>query len=224
MSSNQYYLVKKIAIIGAFGVGKSSLIYSLANNGKFPQKGEVESTIGAAFTQLLVTRRDLVMMNRLNFGSSQEMHDYYTQLDNGPLRQIQLWDTAGDERFRSIVPIYLRNVTLVLICFEAKNEHAANEVLMFKEMCKENGIEEDQIILVATKEDLVDRRTGGVYLMPDVMTSALTGSGIEMLKTLLIYRTLKDVDLGKVSSNQNMVMQSLSEDLENAQRKKRSCC
>lgn len=224
MSSNNYYLVKKIAVIGSFGVGKSSLIYSLANNGKFPDKGEIESTIGAAFTQLLVTKRDLVMMNRLNFESSRDMHDYYAQLDDGPIRQIQLWDTAGDEKFRSIIPIYLRNVTLVIICFEASNEKAANEVLMFKDMCKENGIEDNQIILVATKEDQIDRLTGGVYLMPDVMTSAMTGSGIEMLKTLLIYRTLRDTDLGKVSSNQNMVMQSLSDDLAYSENNKGKCC
>ena len=181
-----------MAVIGDFGVGKTSLIHALTER-EFMK--DPESTIGASFTQLAITRRDLIMMNRLNYETSEEMlEDFFREY--GPMRQIQIWDTAGAEQYRSIIPIYLRTASLVIICFEASNEHAASEVLTWRNVCNENGIENENIILVATKEDLVDRRTGGVYLMPDIMTSAKTGSGIEMLKTTIIYRAIRDVDLG----------------------------
>jgi small GTP-binding protein len=36
----------------------------------------------------------------------------------GKLMKVQLWDTAGTERFRTITPIYYRNVDGVLLVFD----------------------------------------------------------------------------------------------------------
>lgn len=186
------YSIKKIAVIGDYGVGKTSLIHALCNKEFL---SEPESTVGAAYTQLAITRKDLVVMNQLNYESTYEMYKQFEKSEEIN-RYIQIWDTAGDERFRAIIPIYIRNVSLVLICYEANNENAVHLVNIWKEVCYENGISEKNIILVATKEDLLDRKKGGIYFMPDVMTSAKTGSGIQMLRSLLIYRSIKDIDLG----------------------------
>ena len=41
--------------------------------------------------------------------------------DHAPVR-VQLWDTAGTERFRTITPIYYRNVDGVLIVYDITDE------------------------------------------------------------------------------------------------------
>jgi small GTP-binding protein len=40
------------------------------------------------------------------------------QLSNGITMKIQLWDTAGTERYRTISPIYYRNLDGVLLIFD----------------------------------------------------------------------------------------------------------
>ena len=39
-------------------------------------------------------------------------------MDNGKQMKIQLWDTAGTERYRTISPIYYRNLEGVLLVFD----------------------------------------------------------------------------------------------------------
>lgn len=40
------------------------------------------------------------------------------ELSNGITMKIQLWDTAGTERYRTISPIYYRNLDGVLLIFD----------------------------------------------------------------------------------------------------------
>ena len=37
---------------------------------------------------------------------------------NGEEIQLNIWDTAGDERFRSIMPLYYRDAQIALLVFD----------------------------------------------------------------------------------------------------------
>lgn len=37
---------------------------------------------------------------------------------NGEDMQLNIWDTAGDERFRSIMPLYYRDAEIALLVFD----------------------------------------------------------------------------------------------------------
>jgi len=42
--------------------------------------------------------------------------------------KLQLWDTAGEERFRSLTPMYYKDANAVILCF------ALNELLSFENL------------------------------------------------------------------------------------------
>ena len=194
MSGQKYYVSKRVCVIGSMGVGKTTLITRLVED---KYSGDEDATVGAAYYSLCVTSRNIRLDERyLTKSQTDEVHQI---LDNPkePERMVQIWDTAGDEKYRAVIPIYMRNCSLILICYEAGNPEAYEEVSMWRSICHENGLEDKDILVVATKEDLINRKKGGVYLMPDVMTSSLTGSGLEMLRTVIIYRTLRDTECAK---------------------------
>ena len=82
------YIVK-IALIGDYGVGKSSIGNTFDNKGN----SSVCSTIGVDFIN-----KELIY-DKYNF-------------------KLQLWDTAGQERFRSIVHTYFRELNVAVLIFD----------------------------------------------------------------------------------------------------------
>ena len=80
----------KILLLGESAVGKTSIFRRFAGN---PNE-KVTPTIGAQYKQKIV------------------------DLGNGKQMKIQLWDTAGTERYRTISPIYYRNLDGVLLVFD----------------------------------------------------------------------------------------------------------
>lgn len=80
----------KISLIGDYNVGKSSLGYVYIHE-LFP--GHLESTIGASY-----------LTKKIKLGEN----DY----------NVQIWDTAGSEKFKSLIPLYIRTTNAVFLCFE----------------------------------------------------------------------------------------------------------
>ena len=69
--------------------------------------------------------------------------------------KLQIWDTAGTERFKSIVRSYLRDVHICFIIFDISNRNTWNNVDEWKkDVEKYNNSDIYQIILVGTKSDL----------------------------------------------------------------------
>ena len=120
-------LYAKIVLYGKAGAGKSALMMRYVYN-RFDY--EMESTIGAAFNSKKIT------------------------VDKKALT-LQIWDTAGSERFNSIVPIYLRGAKVVLLCFQ---EPDIEEIEYKIGKIMETNDKAD-IFLVATKMDLTKDKT-----------------------------------------------------------------
>lgn len=84
-------------LLGDSGVGKSSLALRFCR-GRFPRYHEV--TIGAAFLQQTLKVRDA--------------------RDGGEDAFVKLfiWDTGGQERFRSMAPLYYRDAAGAVIVYD----------------------------------------------------------------------------------------------------------
>jgi len=119
------YLVK-VVMIGDSGVGKSCLLKQLCEH-KF-EDGHV-STIG------------------VDFGIR-------TLSLNSKVVKLQIWDTAGQDRFRSITASYYRGADTVLLVFDVCNPESFENVLKYwhKEVAAYAN-KEVQMILVANKID-----------------------------------------------------------------------
>jgi len=159
MSIQFHYLLKYI-IIGNSSVGKSNLLLKFAHN-KFLD--EYQATIG------------------VEFGAK--------NIDiNNKIFRIQIWDTAGQENFRSITRAYYKNSVCALIVYDVNNEETFNSVLSWIQECKTQTPKTITMVLVGNKCDLeckVDKKKAMELAKENNMlffeTSAKTGKGVDKL-------------------------------------------
>lgn len=156
----------KIVLVGETQVGKTSIVTRLVSD-KFTSGGP--ATIGASFQNYKVTTK------------------------NGTT-SFQIWDTAGQEKFRSLAPMYYRSADIAILCFDCTKK-ATLEAL--DDWCRElieKGPQNLIKVLVANKCDLEDQREVSKSEADDFAfrnqlnyfaeVSAKTGYGV---KELFIY-------------------------------------
>lgn len=132
-------------------------------------------------------------------------YQLYVEDIDGTKIEIQIWDTAGQEKFRSLGPIYFRNSVGAIIVFDLTNrktfENLEEWVTAFTEVANTHTI----ITIVGNKSDLVKERQvpygealewAGEQDYKYFETSAKTGEGVEVLfknlaNELLNNRTAK---------------------------------
>jgi small GTP-binding protein len=165
----------KVVALGASSVGKTSIIHRYCN-GKF-LSGPF-STIGAGFfTHVLVV--------------------------NGTEVTLLLWDTAGEERFRSIAPSLLRGANGLILVYDLCNPSAVDDLGIYLEMfldtVKVDMSLELPVVLLGNKCDLghfeVDRQQVDAWrkknrIVHHVLVSAKTGEGIDNAITALVQAML----------------------------------
>ena len=123
------YLLKYI-IIGDAAVGKSNLLLRYVH-GQF--KPEYQLTIGVEF-------------GAKNIEISSKLF------------RIQIWDTAGQENFRSITRAYYKNSVCALVVYDISSRDSFNNVMSWIEDCKNQSPKTIFMVLVGNKCDLEDKR------------------------------------------------------------------
>jgi small GTP-binding protein len=79
----------------------------------------------------------------------------------GKLMKVQLWDTAGTERYRTITPIYYRKVDGVLLIFDLTDRVSFRSIQYWIDELSEKGEDGAQLMLVGNKNDReADREVG----------------------------------------------------------------
>ena len=119
----------KILILGESAVGKTSLLRQFSGN----YNGKVTPTIGAEYKQKVI------------------------RMANNKDMKVQLWDTAGTERYRTISPIYYRNLDGVLLVFDITDATSFTGLHYWIGELAERG-EEAITVLVGNKNDQEERR------------------------------------------------------------------
>lgn len=169
----------RVVTIGEESVGKTSLSNRIIGNAfNLYEQG----TVGACYHQ-------------------------YTELIEGNQVNIQIWDTAGQEKFRSIVPIYFRNASAAIAVFDIgrkstfrrisdwiKNflDVVGNEALVYIAANKCDLVDEMDIDLKETKE-WADRNKFKFY-----ETSAKNGDNVKKLSKEIAY-DLYSIKTAKIS-------------------------
>ena len=82
----------------------------------------------------------------------------FTKVLSNTIFKCQLWDTAGQIRFRSIINAYLRSFSVIILCFDITQKSTfislEEHMKTIKELDKTNHF----IILLGTKGDLNNER------------------------------------------------------------------
>jgi small GTP-binding protein len=175
MSANWIF---KVIVAGAGGVGKTALIQRYVT-GTFIEDHKM--TIGAAFSVKDIT------------------------LDTGETVRLQLWDFAGEERFRFLLGDYCKGASGAFVCYDITDYATFEEIPEWLRIIRQNaGMV--PIIMVGNKYDLehheVDLETAekyseGAKCLMNVMCSSKMNLNIEpmfsaMAKWLIYFATLED--------------------------------
>ncbi|CAK71027.1 unnamed protein product (macronuclear) [Paramecium tetraurelia] len=73
---------------------------------------------------------------------------------NGRLYDISIWDTAGQEKFRSITRMSLQNADVAILCFDLSDPDSYRHIQGWIDFLQVNCVSEMGIIIVGTKMDL----------------------------------------------------------------------
>jgi len=119
---------QKIIFTGDIYVGKTSIINVLMGQ-KF--NNDYEASIGVDFFSKTIKYK-------------------------GKIIKLQIWDSAGQEKFRSLIPNYIRGSSLVFIVYDISNKKSFNNVNSWVNFV--NNIENSNIVIVGNKIDLENKR------------------------------------------------------------------
>ena len=78
------------------------------------------------------------------------------QLDEGKIVKIQIWDTAGQDRFRSITKNYYKGAHGIILLYDVTNRKTFDNVRDWVEQIREEVSDKVSIILVGNKIDNVE--------------------------------------------------------------------
>lgn len=123
------YLFKYI-IIGDTGVGKSCLLLQFTDKRFQPVH---DLTIGVEFGARMIT------------------------IDSKQIK-LQIWDTAGQESFRSITRSYYRGAAGALLVYDITRRDTFNHLANWLKDCREYANSNMAIMLIGNKSDLEARR------------------------------------------------------------------
>ena len=170
------YLFKYI-IIGDSAVGKSNILLRYIHE-RFNE--EFQSTIGVEFGA-----KNIEINNKIC--------------------RVQIWDTAGQESFRSITRAYYKNSVCACVVYDITNRNSFQNVQLWIDDCKKQTPKTVLLVLIGNKLDLESKREisyeeGRSFAIDNNMlffeTSAKTGENIEELFNKSAQTIVENIDKG----------------------------
>ena len=201
----------KIIVIGDSGVGKSCLTIQAIQN-KFVDL--YRATVGFEFLSFNVRINKVVI-------------------------KLQIWDTCGQEVYKSLITGIYRNSSLAIILYSVTNRSTFQHIDTWIKELNQNSTQNIKIILVGNKSDLEkDRKVSyeeGEKLKNKhnidyfIETSAKTGNNaknvlIEAAKILYKeYILIKSKDNKNIKEEEENESKKLDKSTSNSQKKKKCC-
>ena len=189
--SQDYDYLFKVLLLGDSDVGKSSLILRYTEE-TFNSK--LVNSIGVDFK---MKKKEI----------------------DGKIIKVQIWDTAGHERFRSITYSYYRGANAIIIVFDLSDKKSFISITEWLKQIEKHAKENVFKFLVGNKSDLIDERKvtyeeakqyADEHDLPYIETSAKEGININELfdtsiKTFLtntkIFVGEKNIKLNSQNTN-----------------------
>ena len=127
ISQSDNFINFKIIIVGESGVGKSSLLKRAVQN-RFDEN--YQATIGFEFLLMHFKVNDLKI-------------------------KLQIWDTCGEEMYRSLVQGFYRNTSLALVVYDVSKKDTFDSLEAWIKDIRQHTEQDLPIFVVGNKSDLV---------------------------------------------------------------------
>ncbi len=124
--SAQYDFNYKIIIIGDSGVGKTCLTFR-ATTGEFREK--ISATIGFEYFPFVVKYKNKIL-------------------------KLEIWDTCGQEAYRSLIKSFFNNSSLAIIVYAVDNKKSFSSIDEWIRQCKSLCSPDTKFFLIGNKNDV----------------------------------------------------------------------
>ena len=126
----QYDLSFKIIVIGDSGVGKSCLTNKATKN---IFEDTYNATVGFEFFTFNIKINDKIV-------------------------KLQIWDTCGQELYRSLITNFYRNSSLAIIVYAVNQKESFDSIEMWLRELRTHSNPDAKVFLIANKIDLTEQR------------------------------------------------------------------
>ena len=182
----------KIIFIGDAGVGKTTIISRIMDN---PFNEVYEPSIGVDFMSKVIKYR-------------------------GQNIKLQIWDTAGQEKYKGLIPSYVRNSSIVFLIYDISVKSSFDNIPNWITFIR--SIENTTLVLCGNKIDLekreVTKEEGEALAQKEGIAfyemSAKSGEGIKNM----FYNAVSDLTVFAENNNKESLIKELMEEngVENA--------
>ena len=207
----------KIILIGDAGVGKTSI------SGRY-----IDSSFKDAYQATLQVEKRMKIINE----------------DDKTSIRLNIWDTAGQEKFRSITRQFYRDCQGAFIVFDLTKKSSFNELKTWINELKTHGNDDTVIIILGNKSDLTTEREISEDVIKNEIkdkykyfeVSAKTGNNVSLafdeMKKLIMQKIKKNEQnesntkpgKKKLSKEEKKRAQSLDKTKETVNNKEAKCC
>ena len=146
------------------------------------------------------------------------------QLDDGNTYRVQIWDTAGQDRFHAITRNYFKNAHGIILIYDVTLIESFHNVKNWIKQIKEEVTDKVSIILAGNKIDMEEKRKvskeegekmAADYGLKFYECSAKTGENVE--------EAFKDI-VTKTVENFSKIDEKEATKLKNKKGQKKGCC
>ena len=176
----------KIIFVGDAGVGKTTIISRVMDN---PFNEVYEPSIGVDFMSKIIKYR-------------------------GQNIKLQIWDTAGQEKYKGLIPSYVRNSSIVFLIYDISVKTSFDNIPKWISFIR--SIENTTLVLCGNKIDLdkreVTKEQGEALAQKEGIAfyeiSAKSGEGIKNM----FYNTVSDLPVFAENNNKESLIKELMEE------------
>lgn len=123
-------------MLGDKSVGKTCIVKRYTDK-EFDE--DVEATIGSSFSSCAVKIKPQNVLEDVKI-------------------RLQIWDTAGEDRFRALTPIYYKNAAAVVLCYDISNSESFDSLSYWINEINNNSSNANILVyLVGNKVDMADQ-------------------------------------------------------------------
>ena len=190
----------KLIVIGEASVGKSCIMMRAV---KDEYKGNYDVTVGVESNTFMVKINETIV-------------------------QLQIWDTAGTEKFRSMIRVFFAGSHGTFLVYDITRKDTFEAIDFWLSMLRDNTVPDIKIILVGNKKDKEAERQvpyeiGENYMKKNglfafVETSAKTGEGVSDMFVKIAKTMHSENPSGTISSSRASLK------LKQAKSSKGGCC
>ena len=207
LDDSQFDCTIKLLVLGGSSVGKSNFIHRFITN-KFSENHISSSGLELKSSEITIKNKRI---------------------------RVQLWDTAGQEKYKSLTKSLFVKVQGIIAMFDLTNEDSFNQAKFWIKSIREECGSRMPLILLGNKSDLEEQREvskeegqqkAELYKLAFMETSALNGNNIEKAFTELVNDVYKNhhnsiENDAKIDLNDKGV--DLNDAKENNEEKKKCC-